>query len=130
MDIDVDQGLPNDLGKLILTFDGSYFFKDRNDRIEIDRFSREFDQYKIRRIESMEKSIKEINQNNDNKLPIVKYNIISVKQIIINTINVLQDIFYELLYDGYNKDTFLKNDRPFYLGIFLIFFGIILCIIL
>lgn len=130
MDIGVDQGLPNDLGKLILTFDGSYFFKDRNDRIEIDRFSREFDQYKIRRIESMEKSIKEINKNNDDKLPIVKYNIISVKQIIINTVNVLQDIFYELLYNRHSKDTFLKNDRPFYLGIFLIFFGIILCIIL
>ena len=130
MDIGIDQGLINNLGKLLLQFDGSYFFKDRNGRIEIDRFSREFDQYKIRRIESMENSIQKINENNYNNLPVIKYNPVSVKKLATNTLNVLQDIFYDLIYFGFNKDIFIKESRPFYLGIFLIFFGLILCIIL
>lgn len=131
MDIGVDQGLPNNLGKLILEDDGKYLFKDRNGRIEIDRFSRDFNQYKVRRMESMDNSIREINQRNNNiELPIVKYNEISAKTLVINTINVIQDIFYDLIYGEYNKNTFLKNNRPFYLGVFLIFFGLILCIIL
>lgn len=125
MDIGVDQGLPR--GNLILTYDGRYFFKDKNGRIEIDRFSREFDQYKIRRIDHMENTIQNIQNNSQSKY--IQYKI-SVTNIIININHTIQNIIYDLMNKKFTPNIFVKDNRSFYLGIFLITMGVIFSLIL
>lgn len=131
MDINVDQGLPR--GDLIMTNEGKYFYKDRHiGSIEIDRFSREFDQYKIRRIQNMKNKINKLNELEqfcNNKKIIYKkvpFYDLTLSQLYNNTKNTILNIFCELLKLEFNWNIFMKDDRPFYLGIFLVCLGLLL----
>ncbi len=134
MDINVDQGLPR--GDLIMTNEGKYFYKDRHTgRIEIDRFSREFDQYKIRRIQNMQNKINKLNELeqfcNDKEIIYKKvpFYDLTLSQLYNNTKNTILNIFCELVNLEFNWNIFTKDDRLFYLGIFLVFLGLLLSFI-
>ena len=63
MNINVDQGLPH--GDLQRLESGKYLFKFGNGKFDIDKFNRDFDQYKDKRKEEMKEEIhKKLNELN------------------------------------------------------------------
>ena len=55
MDINVDQGKPRgDMGRFE---DGKYLYKNDDGKFDIDKFTREFDQYKVKRKDEMKETL-------------------------------------------------------------------------
>lgn len=127
MDINIDQSVPrNDLHR---TVDGKYIYQIDKDRQEVDKFNREFDQYKIRRDESMKKELDdklaELNKPNP-PTPIYEK---SVGEIVIST----KDTVFNMLDDTirFNYDNFFtKDDRLFYIGLIIIMISFIMLFII
>jgi len=118
MDIGVDQGVfHNDM---IKTNDGKYIYKLNEDRYEINRFNRDFEQYKDRRRIEMRKRLDEklaILNRQVEPLPIYNQ---SIGNIAIGAKDTLLSILDDLLLFNINFNTFTKDGRLFYLGIVLI----------
>jgi hypothetical protein len=60
MDIDVDQAVPR--GDLVRYASGKYIYRFPDGELDIDRFNRDFNQYKEKRKATMKKRINEINE--------------------------------------------------------------------
>jgi len=126
MDINEDQSIPrNDLHR---TVDGKYIYQIDKDREEVDKFNREFDQYKIRRDQTMKQELEdklaELNKPNP-PTPLYEK---SVGEIVISTkdtiLNMLDDII-KFTYDNF----FTKDNRLFYIGLIIIMISLIISFI-
>lgn len=118
MDIGVDQGVfHNDLVK---TNDGKYIYKINEDRFEVNRFNRDFEQYKERRKDQMRKKLDEkLNILNRPVEPLPIYNQ-TVGEIAIGMKDAMLSILDDLLLFKINFHTFTKDGRLFYLGLVFI----------
>ena len=124
MDVGVDLATPsNDLKREEST--GQYLYKINQNRFEVDRWNRDFEQYKERREKEKERKMKEklddLNKP-DEKVPV--YNL-PLGQILINTKDALFGILDDLLQFQFEKETILKDDRLFYIGLILIIISLI-----
>lgn len=111
-------------GDLVKLLDGSYLFVSSDGKFDIDRFNRNYDQYKIRRKQEMDKKIQQklaIYNKPKPELPIYKNNIATI---MINMKDELFDTLDDLLQGYFNLSTFTKNNRLFYIGILLIIISI------
>lgn len=111
---------------LLKTSDGSYLYKSDDGKFDINRFNRDYDQYKKKRKTQMEETLAlKLAQYNkpSQEIPIYKQ---SFGFILINMKNAIFDILDDLLQNKLNINTFTTNNRLFYLGLFFI---IIACII-
>lgn len=124
MDINVDQGLPRgDLGRFE---SGKYLYKLDDGTFDIDKFNRDFDQYKDKRKEEMKDRIdRKLAELNTPPEVIPPYNL-SIGQIMINMKDAVFNIIDDLLNFKISWDIILKESRLFYLGILIL---IIACIL-
>lgn len=124
MDVGVDLATPsNDLKRDEST--GKYLYKINQNRFEVDRWNRDFEQYKERREKEKERKMKE--KLDDLNKPVEKvpvYNL-PLGQILINTKDALFEILDDLLQFHFEKETILKDDRLFYIGLILIIISLI-----
>lgn len=107
-----------DLVKLV---DGSYLYISKDGKFDIDRFNRDYDQYKIRRKDEMEKNIAlKLAALNKPKpeTPIYQQ---SIGTIFINTKDGLFDTLDDVLQAKIELNTFTRNNRLFYIGLTMIF---------
>ena len=126
MDIDVDISTPRD--DLFRDSSGKYRYRIEGDRFEIDRFNRDFDQYKERRKQEMRKRmdqrLSELNKP-AKEVPIYKK---PVGEIMIKTKDTLFNILDDLLRFRFELETFTKNSRMFYIGILILFIALMVFI--
>jgi hypothetical protein len=113
----------NDLKRVEST--GKYVYKINQNRFEVDRWNRDFDQYKQRREQEKERKMKEklddLNKPVD-KIPV--YNL-PLGKILINTKDSIFDILDDLLQFRFEKETIIKDDRLFYIGLLLVIISMI-----
>jgi hypothetical protein len=123
MDINIDQGQPNqDLGRFE---NGKYLFKNDDGKFDIDKFNREFDQYKIKRKEEMREQIqKKLDILNRPVEEIPPYEL-SIGEIAVNTKDAIFNIIDDLLNFKFTWNILTREHRLFYLGIFMIMIAII-----
>lgn len=101
--------------------EGKYIYKLNDSREEIDRFNRDFEQYKERRKKAMKEELDkklEILNKEDNFDTI--YNV-TVGEILISTKDAIFGMLDDLLLFKFDYETFTKNNRLFYIGIVMIF---------
>lgn len=124
MDIGVDLSTPkNDLKK---TEDGKYLYRIEGDRFEIDRFNRDFDQYKERRKKAMEKKMGErLAELNKPDREAAVYNQ-PIGTIMIKTKDALFGILDDLLQFNFSKEVIIKENRLFFIGITILIVSFIL----
>lgn len=100
---------------------GAYLYRSSSGEFDIDAFNRDYEQYKVRRKNQMERNmalkLAEYNKPKEFR-PIYKY---SLGEILINTKDSLFEILDDILQKRFSPETFTKNNRLFYLGIFIIF---------
>jgi len=119
MDINVDQAKPR--GDLERLESGKYIYKLENDKFDIDKFNRDFDQYKDQRKKEMEETLQgKLDELNKPKEQIPAYNL-SMGQIVINIKDTLFNILDDMLHFNFTWDIILKENRLFYLGLTFIF---------
>jgi hypothetical protein len=122
----VDRDLAEPDGSLKRVKDsGKYIYKINQNRFEVDRWNRDFEQYKERREKVKERKMKE--KLDDLNKPIEKvpvYNL-PLGKILINTKDAIFDILDDTLQFKFEKDTLLKENRLFYIGLSLM---IIACV--
>lgn len=126
MDIDQDLAeLSDDLKKFN---DGKYLYRDDDNKFDINKFNRSYDQYRERRKtimkERIRKKLEEMNRMPD-KTPIYQH---SMAQILIDSKDSLFQILDDLLQYKFESDTFIKKNRLFYLGILFVFIAFVLII--
>ena len=121
MDINVDQGEPR--GDLSRFEDGKYLYELDDGKFDIDKFNRDFDQYKENRKTEMEVRLqKRLNELNNPPPPTPAYDL-SIGQLAINTKDSIFGIIDDLINFKISKDILLKGNRLFYLGLLLIIFA-------
>lgn len=123
MDIGKDQATPReDMEKLN---NGTYLYKIDDNRFEVDRFNRDFDQYKVRRKlemnESMRKRLEELNTP-EPEPPIYNQ---PIGKILIDTKDEIFNIIDDLLQFKISVSTFTKANRLFYIGLIIVIIAII-----
>jgi len=123
MDINVDQGSPQgDIGRFE---SGKYLYKLDSGKFDVDKFNRDFDQYKSKRKNEMkdniERKLDELNTPPDETPP---YNL-SIGQIMINMKDAIFNIIDDLLNFKISWNILLKQNRLFYLGLMLIIIAVI-----
>jgi hypothetical protein len=125
MNIGIDQGLPrNDLVKFP---DGKYLYKLPSGKLDIDKFNRDFEQYKDKRkIEMREQLQKKLDDLGREPSEIPAYNL-SMGQILINVKDTILNILDDILRFKFELGIFTKDDRLFYLGILMLIIGILVC---
>ena len=123
MDINVDQGSPKgDLGRFS---DGKYLYKNNDGKFDIDKFNRDFDQYKVKRKDEMNDSVqKKLDELNKPVVEEAPYNL-PVGEIAIKTKDSIFNIIDDLLNFNFSWEVLTKDHRLFYLGIFLVFIAIL-----
>jgi hypothetical protein len=119
MDINKDLADPSeDIKKFD---DGAYLYKSSTGDFDIDKFNRYYEQYRAKRKKQMErkmaKKLGELNKPKDRK-PLYHD---SVAEIMINTKDALFEILDDLLQRRFIVDTFIKNNRLFYIGLIMVF---------
>lgn len=124
MDIGVDQGSAR--GDLGLKNDGRYLYKLDDGKFDIDRFNRDFDQYKQKRKDQMKEEIdRKLAELNRPPEVIPVYNL-SIGQILVNmkdsVFDIIDDVINFKIYNG----MLLKNNRMFYLGLFIIIIALLM----
>jgi hypothetical protein len=128
MDINIDQSTPR--GDLLEDKEGKFIYKINDERNEIDKFNRNFDQYKERRKEQMklkmEAKLAELNKKEDD-VPV--YNK-PLGEIIVNIKDTIFKIFDDILsFNMINsRDLIMKDNRLFYIGLLLLFIAVIMCL--
>lgn len=118
MNIGVDQSTPNnDLKK---TKSGKYIYRLADGSFDIDRFNRNFDQYRERRKvimnAQMEDRLAELNKPPPD-IPIWNR---PIGTILIDMKDSLFGIIDDLLSYKFNINIFIKDNRLFYLGLFIL----------
>ena len=117
--VGVDLATPdNSLKRDALT--GKYLYRINQNRFEIDRWNRDFEQYKDRRDLEMRRRMKEKLDQLSKPVPKVPAYNQPLGKILINTKDSLFDITDDLLQFKFTSDTLIKNDRLFYLGVLLL----------
>jgi|688.fasta_scaffold858094_1 hypothetical protein len=125
MDINVDQGSAKS-GLLGREYNGKYLYRLDSGKFDIDKFNRDFDQYKDQRKEEMRERIdKKISELNKPVEQVALYDL-SIGQIMINMKDAIFNIIDDLLNFKISKNVFIKQNRLFYIGIFIILIAIIL----
>ena len=107
-----------DLVKLV---DGSYLYVSKDGKFDIDRFNRDYDQYRIRRKDEMEKNIALKLAALNKPKPEVPIYQQSIGTILINTKDELFDTLDDVLQSKFELNTFTRNNRLFYIGLTMIF---------
>lgn len=124
MNINMDEATPN--GDLVRFENGKYLYQFGNGKFNIDQFNRDFDQYKDQRKEEMRKEIdKKLSELNKPPEHIAPYDL-SVGQIMINTKDAIFNIIDDLFNFKISWRTVLRDNRLFYLGVFVIMIACIL----
>lgn len=118
MNIDVDQSDPNnDLKK---TKDGKYIYRLADGSFDIDRFNRNFDQYRERRKvvmnAEMEARLAELNKPPPD-IPLWDR---PIGTILVDMKDAIFGIIDDLLSYKFNLNIFVKDNRLFYLGLFIL----------
>lgn len=122
MDINVDQGEPR--GDLSRFEDGKYLYKLDDGKFDIDKFNRDFDQYKEKRKQEMAIRLqKRLDELNNPPPPTPAYDL-SIGQLAINTKDALFNILDDIINFKFSKDILMKENRLFYIGLTLIIFAI------
>jgi len=124
MDINVDQGIPR--GDLVRFESGKYLYKLADGKFDIDRFNRDFNQYKDKRKQEMAEILNkklEILNTPPREIPV--YNL-SIGDILVNMKIAFFNILDDILQFNFNINIFLKENRLFYIGLMLI---IVSCLI-
>lgn len=118
MDINVDQGQPQ--GNLERTASGKYLYKQDDGKTGLDKLNREFEQYKEQRKEVMKDQIqKKLDILNAPQEETPAYNL-SIGQIMINIKDTIFNITDDILRFDFSWDILLKENRLFYVGLFLV----------
>lgn len=124
MNIGVDQGNPR--GDLARYQDGKYIYVLPNGKFDIDKFNRDFDQYKDERKKEMAETLKtKLAILNKPKVIIPAYDL-SIGQIVINTKDAIFNLLDDILNFNYTSNILLKQNRMFYLGLALIFIAFLI----
>lgn len=124
MDINIDLGQPQ--GNLERTETGKYLYKQEDGKSGLDKFNRQFEQYKTQRKEIMSDEIqKKLDILNTPPQDLPAYDL-SIGQIMINIKDTIFNITDDILRFDVTSDTFLKENRLFYLGLL---FVIMACLI-
>ena len=124
MDVGVDQGQPN--GDMARFDDGKYLFKNDDKKFDIDKFNRQFDQYKIKRKDEMEERIQQkLDELNKPVIETPPYEL-SIGEIAIKTKDSIFNIIDDLLSFNFSWSILSKEHRLFYLGVFLIVVALII----
>lgn len=121
MDINVDQGVPRgDLGRFE---NGKYLYELDNGKFDIDRFNRDFDQYKEQRKREMQERLdKKLSELNNPPHEPPAYDL-SIGQIAINIKDSMFNIIDDIINFKFTWDILLKSNRLFYLGLVFIIFA-------
>lgn len=127
MDIDIDLSTPRN--DMIRDEEGKYIYRINEERNEIDRFNRDFNQYRERRKEEMKRKL-------DQKLaklnePIKETPIYNkpIGDILVSTKDAFFGILDDLMKLNFGSDIFTKNNRLFHIGLVILIMGTILLII-
>ena len=123
MDINVDQGEPR--GDLSRFEDGKYLYQLDDGKFDIDKFNRNFDQYKENRKQEMAIQLQQkLDVLNNPPPPTPAYDL-SIGQLAINMKDALFNIVDDIINFKFDKDILLRDNRMFYLGLILIIFAAI-----
>jgi uncharacterized protein YeaO (DUF488 family) len=126
MDIDVDQSTPR--GDMKREPNGKYIYKLSPTKDDVDKFNRDFDQYKEQRKVEMQKQLDEkLAELNKPVIETPIYNQ-SVGEILIKTKDVVFDILDDLMQLKF-EGILYKNNRLFHIGLLLLLITIIMFII-
>jgi hypothetical protein len=123
------KGLGNTLnestGKLQRFDDGRYLYKFSTDKFDVDKFNREFEQYidkrKVYRDEEQKKMLEELNKPK----PVIPLYDLPMGQIMINAKDSVLNTLDDVINGSFDRNTFIKENRLFYLGIVLLFISIL-----
>lgn len=123
MDINVDQADPRK--DMIKEDSGKYLYVDpSNNKFDIDKFNRYYEQYRDRRREQMKeemnKKLKELNAP-DPVIPVYRQ---SIPKILTDVKDSMFNLLDDLLQGNFTMDTFIKNHRLFYLGIIFVIIAV------
>ena len=124
MNIGKDQATPRN--DMVMCNDGKYLYRITPTRMEVDRFNRDFDQYKERRkkemAESMQKKLEELNRPE----PIPPIYQQSIGKILVDTKDSMFGFLDDILQFKFELSTLTKANRLFYIGLVLLLIAIIL----
>lgn len=120
MDINVDQATPRN--DMITQNDGKSIYIDpANNKFDIDKFNRYYEQYRDRRREQSKENLeKKLAALNAPEIVIPVYNQ-SIPKIMLDTKDTIFNVLDDILQGNFEIDTFVKENRLFYLGITFIF---------
>lgn len=128
--VDVEKAFKESLGDIERIDDGKYLYRFFTGKFDIDKFNREFDQYKENRIqdrnERQQNVLDELNKPNEEP-PVYNQ---PVGTIFIRTKDALLNILDDLLKLNISQETFTKDNRLFYMGITIVFISILLFLFL
>lgn len=126
MDNNMFRDLAEPNGDLKRFGDGKYLHKWNNDEFDIDKFNRDFEQYRIKRKKEMKKKMAlRLAELNKPKKVVQVYEK-PLGNILLDTKDAMFEILDDLLQHKLEIDTFTKNNRLFYIGIVLIFIAVFL----
>lgn len=124
MDINVDLAKVDNT--LVKQHDGSYLYRLPNGKLDIDHYNKQISQYsEIRKNDTKLLVEQKLNDINKQKPVELVYDL-SIGQIIINLKDNMFDILDDILNSRLTSETFTKDNRLFYLGLFMI---IVACIL-
>jgi len=123
--IGVDEG-SREGGEVARLESGKYLYEFPNGKFDIDRFNRDFSQYKEKRKLEMESTLQnKLDKLNYPEKEIPAYDL-SIGQLTINMKDALFDIMDDIINFDVTGGTFLRHNRLIYIGLILI---LIACII-
>jgi hypothetical protein len=124
MDINVDLATVDNT--LVKQHDGSYLYRLPDGKLDIDHYNRQINQYsEIRKNDTkvlIEQKLIDLNKQTP---PELVYDL-SIGQTLINFKDSMFDIMDDIINLRINYDTFTKNNRLYYLGLFMIMLACIL----
>lgn len=118
MDIDVDLAKVDNT--LVKQYDGKYLYRLPNGKLDIDHYSRDISQYSEIRKNDIKILIDRKLEDLNKQKPVELVYDLSIGQIIINLKDSLFNILDDVINLRLNSNTLTKENRLFYLGIFLI----------
>ena len=124
----VGKDLSTPSNDLLRESDGKYIYKIGDNKFEIDKFNRDFEQYKTRRYEEMKQKMQQkLNELNIPEPEIPVYNL-PVGEILVNAKDESFDTLDDLLQFKFTTTTITKNNRLFYFGFIIILIGLLVLI--